>query len=367
MPIIAVAVAIFADVAAGAAVAATVGGIAAISATTALEIVAAVGATVGAIGAVTRDKTLSTVGLALGAVGGIGALASSAGLFGAEAASGASLFGGTPEATGSAFGSAASDASNAATYGATAGSTVAGEAASAGMSVADAASANTIDFIAGTSAASAAPPGDLTTLATTSENALDPAAALTGARPTALAAGSDTTTNILGGGVGLPTPPVPPSQPPIISDATGSLASGDASASGQGFVNTAGGTPGGGGGVEGFTAGDVPADKGIFGKIMDFADKHPVAALGALQAGGSLLSGATSTLTPAQVNALNAQAAQNQSAANLLTQQQKNLAMPKAVASLAPVTGAPQPLVPPISSGFINAAPKLAPVTGAVA
>lgn len=359
MPIIAVAVAIFADVAAGAAVAATVGGIAAISATTALEIVAAVGATVGAIGAVTRDKTLSTVGLALGAVGGIGALASSAGLFGAEAASGASLFGGTSEATGSAFGSAASDASNAATYGATAASAGAGEAATAGMSVADAASAGTIDFVAGTSAASAAPPGDLTTLATTSENALDPAAALTGAKPTALARTGtpDTTASILNGGMGLPnqTTPVVPTATTPETVATDMINPPPAPPYG-GDVNPVTGE------VNAYTG---PTDKGIFGKIMDFADKHPVAALGALQAGGSLLSGATSTLTPAQVSALNSQAAQNQAAANLLTQQQKNLQMPKAVASLAPVTGAPQPLVPPISSGFINAAPRLAPVTGA--
>ena len=96
---------------------------------------------------------------------------------------------------------------------------------------------------------------------------------------------------------------------------------------------------------------------------MDFVGKHPTLAFGALQAGGSLLSGMTSTLTPAQVSALQAQAAANNAAAALTQQQAANLAMPKAVASSAPVTGTP-PLVPG-QQGLINRASQ--PVTGMAA
>ena len=104
--------------------------------------------------------------------------------------------------------------------------------------------------------------------------------------------------------------------------------------------------------------------KDIFGKIATFAGDHPVAALGVLQAGSSLLSGATSTLTPAQVAYYNANAANNNAAAALAQRQLATMSMPKATASLTPVSGTPSALVP---GGLINAAPRLAPVTGAVA
>jgi hypothetical protein len=119
---------------------------------------------------------------------------------------------------------------------------------------------------------------------------------------------------------------------------------------------------------------------GFGASLLDFAKKNPVVALGALQAGGSLLSGAFSTLTPAQVAALNAQANSNDAAAALTKQQTANLAAPKAVASSAPVTGAPQTLVPPPTAppptqtasaapaGFINQPPVQQPrVTGVAA
>jgi hypothetical protein len=98
--------------------------------------------------------------------------------------------------------------------------------------------------------------------------------------------------------------------------------------------------------------------------ILSFSKNSPLATYGILQAGGSLLSGLTSTLTPAQVSALNAQAAANNAATALTTQQTANLAGPKSVAQSAPVTGTPATLVPgasqqAASSGFINQ-----PITG---
>ncbi len=112
---------------------------------------------------------------------------------------------------------------------------------------------------------------------------------------------------------------------------------------------------------------------GAFSGLVDYAGKHPVVALGALQGAGSLLTGAFSTVTPAQTAALNAQAAANDAATALVKQQTANLAAPKAVASSAPVTGAPQQLVPPPTappppSGFINQAPVQSPrITGVAA
>jgi hypothetical protein len=97
------------------------------------------------------------------------------------------------------------------------------------------------------------------------------------------------------------------------------------------------------------TAGGTASSSGLGGvanDLLNFATKNPVVTLGLLQAGGSLLSGLTSSLTPAQVAALNSQAAANNAAASLSTQQQQNLAMPKAVASSTPVTSAPGPLTP---------------------
>ena len=71
-------------------------------------------------------------------------------------------------------------------------------------------------------------------------------------------------------------------------------------------------------------------------------------------------------MTPAQVAQLNAQAAANQAAANMSSQQLANIQAPKAVAVSAPVTGAPQPLVPTQMAGLINSAPNTA-TTGKVA
>jgi hypothetical protein len=105
---------------------------------------------------------------------------------------------------------------------------------------------------------------------------------------------------------------------------------------------------------------------GTLSDIMGFVQKNPMLAYGALQAGGQFLSGLTSTITPAQVSALNAQAAANQAAANLTAQQTANLAGPKPVATLAPVTGTPNPILTPPTAGIINAAPRVN-VTGAPA
>jgi hypothetical protein len=391
MPIIAVGIAVAADVGAATAVIGTVGGIAAISTVTALEVVAAVGATVSAIGAVTGNKTLQTVGMVVGAVGGIGALAAGAGLLGSDAASSAPLFGAAPTA-----------------------------------STADAASAGTIDFVGGTDSsglpsdlsgvdASGLPPGvgDASEASVTA-NAADPAASIPGAVPAgtdmsaqdaaalqtstsdAAASGTSTADTAIG-----ETPIVPPSGAtasanPIPSLPPGALGTGGAAApgvGGDGIVPTDAPVPDMTGLPDGANIAPVPAamapdasglpataaastsgsSGGIFSSILGFTKSNPLLSYGLLQAGGSLLSGLTSTLTPAQVSALNAQASANNAAAALTAQQTANLAMPKSVASSAPVTGTPQTLVPGAApaapttgQGLINQAPAQAPVPSQV-
>jgi hypothetical protein len=95
-------------------------------------------------------------------------------------------------------------------------------------------------------------------------------------------------------------------------------------------------------------------EAGMLDKLIAYAGKNPVVAFGALQAGGSLLSGLTSTLTPAQVALANAQAEQAKTSAGLLAQQTANLAQPKAVATLPAVTGTPAPILTNGPPGLIN-------------
>lgn len=340
---------------------------------------AAVGATVAAVGAVTGNKALTMVGGAIGAIGAIGGLAAGAGLFG-SAASSDTLFGpGTAASTASsasdsaatpasAFGSVTSDAAGgagaagAADYGSTVG-------AFGDTSAADAASAGTIDSIANQlpqpaeSALGQNPGTDVTTLSSATDNATatDPAADLTTPTPKALVSGDTTTNSILNGGTGTSTDTAPP---------------GTAATQAQQLIGTPPAPPGGDGTTDPVTGQNVVTgdnvgapSSGAFSSILKFANDNKVVTAGAIQAGGSLLSGLTSTLTPAQVDALNAQAAANNAAAALTKQQTANLAAPKSVASSAPVTGTPGTLVPSQqpAPGLINSAAKLAPVTGAAA
>jgi hypothetical protein len=398
MPLIAVGVAIGADAIAASAVAATVGGIAAISTVTALEIVTAVGATLGAIGAITGNKTLSMVGLVIGAIGGIGSLAVGAGLLGADAASSAPLFGAAP--TASTADSAAADTVN----------FVGGDATSSGMIDTPPAPPGGVGAIdpgtgevitAPTSGAEAASVGGDAgvTQASTATNAAAPvptgtelpsqdAATVEDSTAQAAAGGTNSTGLVVG-----ESPVVAPTTAaanPIPGLPPGALGPGGVAApgvGGDGVIDTPPAPPGGLGatGADGNTITqaidpttgklislpDSGSSSGVFGSIGSFLKANPLLTYGALQAGGSLLSGLTSTLTPAQVSALNAQAAANNAAAALQTQQTANLAQPKAVASSAPVTGAPQTLVPAAPTqqpaGLINQAPAAAQVTGAPA
>lgn len=121
--------------------------------------------------------------------------------------------------------------------------------------------------------------------------------------------------------------------------------------------------------------GGVPANPdSTWATIMGMIGKPGVGTLlsGAIQAGGAFIAGATSSLTPAQVAALNAQAESNHAAANFHTEQanmlrlqQANMSGPMSVAHRVPrVTGAPAPTAP---TGLINTPPRAPTVTGAPA
>jgi hypothetical protein len=306
-------------------------------AVTAFSVVAAVGATVAAVGAVTHNKVLTYVGAGLGLVGGIGAVASSAGLFSAadEAAITAA-----PSAADAAAGATSGDviqslagssnltdqaaAASEAAMG-PAGSSASDAAAATSMSAEQAASGLGMGFNAGGASATNAPQ-----VGVGINNTDTAGAASTGAADQPLAAPVST---------GSSSPILSTPSPDLVDQAATGLSKGAVVA-----ANTT-------------TTTDQAG--GTFGNILSFVEKHPTLALGALQGGGQFLSGLTSTITPAQVTALNAQAANNQAAANLTAQQAANLSQPKPIATLAPVTGAPNPILTPPTAGIINAAPRV--------
>lgn len=360
MPVIAVAAAVAATAFAAADIAAV-----GLTVATAFEAVAAVGATIAAVGTIARDKTLTMVGGAIGIVGAIGGIASAAGVFGTAAD--APIFGAAPAASTSSAaadtGATFADSLTPATTGSAGGVEGGAWDAAAAATAADNASANTIPFVA-----NGLPQGqkDLYTFSSVSDNvtnpadavtqSIDPAAKLAGAQQTStidqttgLQTSTATSTDGTVGAAGNATPP----RVQIASDASNPSTYGPTSTFDTG--NAAG-------------AGAGTADKpGVFDQILKFAKDNKELTSGVLTVGGKMLEGMFSTVDPAKVQALQAQAAANNAAAAMANQQRANLAMPKAVASSAPVTGTPNAIIPPRPQGIINQPQGLAPVTGAVA
>lgn len=362
MPVIAIGVAIAADVGAISAVTA-----AGLTLTTALEVTAAVGATISAIGVVTGNKTLSMIGAGLGLVGGIGAIASGAGLFGAAGSE--SLFG------------SSGSAADAASAGADTIDTLSNQVTDAGMSATAGTSQGASDALSGwqTTTEFSGLPGDagpaIGSAATTGAAAGVPAP---GTLPETAAYAVSTDPASGAGSIAAPAAPVgeaatsaplpsllpdggtssamPPSVFTPGAGGTGVAIPGTAptitipdnsvALPGQGMINST--APATTGTASTAASANTP---GFFGNLLKFAKDNQMLTYGALQAGGNLISGMTSSLTPAQVSALNAQAATNQATANLTQQQTANLAQPRAVAS----RGGLQPSGPIVTqSGLIN-------------
>lgn len=327
-------------VAAGVATAVTVG--------TVLESVAAVGAVLSVVGAVTKSPILSKVGMGLGIVGGVGALASnalgigSAALFGPPDGldSPAAAVISSGDGTGGAIDSGTWDAAPASGVTDTMGGTAAAGSSdtTVGGQLADTSTWDDAPATTASSPAVAPPAGANPVAAATNPQAVAQNAINSPEQLTLASTSEDT-------GTGTQTTAAPANTTATVAGQPGTP-TGPQPVSGQVDTGTWDNAPAG------------SSDPGVLDKIVNYAGNHPVVALGALQAAGTLLTGLTSTLTPAQVAQLNSQAAANNAAAALTKQQTANLAMPRAVASSTPVTGTPATLVPqvqlPGQPGIIN-------------
>ena len=378
MPVIAIIGAVVADVALGSAVVAgTVGTLTGI-----LTAVSAVGATVGAIGAVTGNKALSYAGMALGAIGAVGAIASAAGVFG----SAADLAGGTAPALSGPIGGTAAEAG-------------ASSVTSAFNSETGAVGADTIDqvtsgFAGGTAPALSGPIGGTVPGAdATNFFAADIQNPNTAAGPAMVNDAGQATQVQMAPAAGAPAQQSPVSatgqydqsmatplknlqgnlnqaegntagvqqanQPAVVTGSNNPQvppagpANTPVAAGGPQVTDSTGYVDNGTFDVTNPTASSGGIG-GIIGKIMQFSKDNQLLTYGATQALGNFISGATNTVTPAQVAQLNAQAASNNAAAALLTRQTAAQSQPKTVASLAPVTGVPAPLLTPSAPGLIN-------------
>lgn len=374
----------------GAAVAAVATTLAEVTVAGALEAIAITGAVLSVVGTVTKSPILSKIGMGLAVVGGVGAFAT-----GAMGVGGTALFGPSTAASVEGDALAVSEVGSAAASGGVEAGAwdVAGAAGDVGAAAGGAASSTVPDVIGSLS-------GDATSVATAAGNpsvalGADPAASLADGTGTAIANTTDPAETLT---LASETKDVAPWDTAVDTAAKGADGTALNANPANVYTQGAGVTPGADSTASGAAKGtwgsvnndvnfqsgmeagkkaiDSPGQSalgGAFGRVVDYAGDHPVVAMGVLQAGGSMLSSAFSGLTPAQINALNAQAAANDAATALVKRQAANMAMPKSVASLAPVTGTPAPLLPTPANavtgavgqpGFINQ-PKGGPqVTG---
>lgn len=349
---------------------------------TATELVTAVaitGAVVGAVGAVTGIKPLQYAGMALGVVGGLGGLAISAGFIGADAL-----------ATGAAIADPASAGLEAAA--ASINPDIEGVAAQAAAGLGGQSLSGVADVAAATPAIDTT--GNLVDLAGNVSNPGTAAVTGTGAtdatnplQAVATNAGSPsvTPTAATDSGVTIPqgdggdfnaasdagrfaqqpgnpantgSPPVPTATPPASPGNPGPVVDPAASAPVTGAPQVSAQAAADPLGNNALLNGEG-SEPSIWSKIGDIVTTKGGGTLasGVIQAGASFLAGATNGLTPAQIQALQAQAAMNQAAANLSRLQQSNMGANIPIASRTPaVTGAPV--------GLINSAPRTS-VTGA--
>lgn len=383
---------------------------------TTFAIIAAVGATVGAVGAITGVKELKYAGMAIGAVGAIGGLAQSAGLFGAEAFGGlgegaaaqaaglASDVGFVAPAAGETMAGIVSSSGLPGAYAGmeavNAGSGFAplfdaGQYGSIGDVIDIVNGVNTtpvvdpmaaINPMADTNVAAGLPAGGNEQIAPGSSGTVGDAVPVDAAAGTGLEPPSASGTGLMGSAndpaltstvttvdPGVPGGAAAPTGAPTQTVAGVSLPPSAPVTGPNGMINLPAGTSTsvpaawGGGMPDTVTAAQSAVNasgkvgvsgSSVWSDIMSTIGKPGVGTLlsGAVQAGGAFIAGATSTLTPAQIKALDAQAQQNLAATNLanqqaatLQEQQKKFAgpMPMAVKKPppgllnTPVTGAP--------------------------
>lgn len=309
MPVVAVIAAIAVDIGP---IGAIIGGTA--SSIMTLSAITAIGATLGAIGAVTGNKTLGLIGAGIGLVGGIGTLA-----FGSDA------LGSVGELFGSSVGGSIDSAATAAAVEANVNSAAAASDAAGAGAATNAATAGT----------------DITT----ATGALDQAALTpTGVINSTLAPTEGSAAAIAGqGGNGVLGEALAPGAVSGVGSAARDITLSGAATN---------------------LSGDA-ASWGKSGGFWGWAKDNQLLSYGVLQAGGSFISGLTNPLSPAQINALNAQASANNAAAALANRETENM---KGGVPVASVTGKVAPggiinnsaVKTPLITGTPNIAPNIA-------
>jgi hypothetical protein len=336
MPLIAVGIAVVADIGVGAAgFGAVLAGTASLATTFAA--VGAIGATISAVGAVTGVKALQTAGLVLGGIGGVGALANAVGAFG-DGATLSSVFGSSPTTAG----------------------------AAAGQDTASLINGGQINETTGT---------DLTANGSNSSDILSTANALGGVNettgtnidaatgdPLSATANPTSTTDSLANGIkgdtlqstssatGSPTSDLPSGSPTdsasIAKAGTtpSNIPTTDSNWLNNQFPNPLDGTlakaPGGQSYTYSSANGWAPQVASGIGGFLG-SQGGGLIGMGVIQAAGSFLSGAFNPLTPAQVSAYQAQANANNASAALTNKQVSNMSEPIPTARRQAVTGAP--------------------------
>lgn len=343
---------------------------------TTLSVISAVGAVTSAIGVLTHNQTLAIAGGVIGAVGAIGGLASAAGVFAEGGIFGSAA--GAPSAAGAGadVGTLAADAG--------AGSIAAGtnqvlidaglEAGQQSAGISSSVMSGT-DILNEVSGAVVSPGSASAEVGGSLVNSADPATgSVVGSDVTPVTATDTGVTGATPGTASADSTAVLESQgagPEGVTTSVAAPAAPDAPA--------APGTPAEVTGVNNSTspitgAPENPLDAGIrgsyaasqkavaiqnlktgptiytpgsnsFSDVWNFVKGNPGALYGTIQAGGALIGGATDSLKPAQINALNAQANANQAAANLSAQQLSNINGPIPTARRVPPGLVNQPAV----------------------
>ncbi len=345
---------------------------------TTFAIVAAVGAVVGAVGVVANIPALKIAGGIIGAVGAVGGLASAAGVFGegglfGSAASGAQTIGsdatdvGTINANAGAPGALSPQAQALVDAGLDRGiqsagisSSVAGGATSATPDIIGAAGGNVSLQPNGAPTAQQVEdafnnPGSINTQSPTlaaatntgpvtvegrqeavlasSGQAVPNSAAPSAPTSNAPAAPGTTTTNsILNGGTGTSVPATPSSAPITGVNSSGQVAGTASVLSPESLQASQNAVSNYGTVVQDLNAPVSGSAPNAFGSVWNFLKNNQTLVGMTVQGGAALIAGATDSLKPAQVKALEAQANANQAAANLSANQLANLNAPIPVA-----------------------------------
>lgn len=322
---------------------------------TTLAIVAAVGATIGAVGAVTGVKELQIAGAVIGLVGGIGALAQGAGLLGDIATLGSQ--GGSALADTAAATTAAETASPFSGISDVAGGVTAMETATpfagAPSLASSVAEPTTTTDIVGAISGEVTPYGASGLPADVSTNMVSPDVTPTAATDTGLINSAQpdplnlNDNSVLVGDDLINTPKAPSVKAPGDPMVTAGTQPDPNAVTVTGQPDPLLGKQVGGADLSkvadpiGELIKENPAPKedgdSLFGNLWKFTKSNGTLLSGLAQAGGSFLAGATSSLTPAQVAALHAQAEANQAAANMSQMQQSNLS--QALPTARRVTG----------------------------